>query len=62
MADQRAILTLLAWCNVGSGEVAALTGPVSAQESVGVLRPIMRRSPMAVRGVEIATRCVYRLR
>lgn len=42
---------LLAWCNAGSGEVAALTGPVFAQESAGFLRRIMRRSPVVVRGI-----------
>ena len=51
MVDQRAILPLLAWCNAGSGGVAALTGPVFAQESGGFLRRIMRRSPVAVRGI-----------
>tara|TARA_R110000868_G_scaffold77860_2_gene222639 strand:+ start:661 stop:834 length:174 start_codon:yes stop_codon:yes gene_type:complete len=51
MADQCSVLPLLAWCNAGSGEVAALTVPVFAQESAGFLRRIMRRSPVAVRGI-----------
>ena len=51
MADQRSILPPPACCNAGSGEMAALTGPVFAQESAGFLHRIMRRSPMAVRGI-----------